>query len=480
MRNLSLRYKTALRVGVLILFVAIIVTGSLLARSYVIFKEDLSTSSINLGRIMARTLTTSMLHDDVWQVYEVIRAPFSIDVKEISLQVEMIVVLDPDNQVFVSTEPRQFPINTNPFVPGQEFSKLQSELVNTNQESSKIVEMPGLGNIYVITPIESDGVLLGRLVMMYSHHAFISRFYSFVRQAAITALIVIVLLLPIGVYWGRRIAKPLIELSQYMTEIGTTIPKNLDYRIYKSGDEIGQLGEQFEKMVGQLQEKQALEKQMVVSDRLAAIGRFTAGIAHEINNPLGGLLNATNTLKSHGSNDPLTEKTVSLLERGLLQIKETVAALLIEANPEVHPVTPQDVEDTRTLVMPEAATKQAEIEWINELQKPVDLPSNYVRQILINLLLNAISAVPEKGRLSCRVARDDNELAITTWNEGEQISDAELETLFEPFSGTGSEGTGLGLWVTYQIINSMKGSVEVSSTPDDTQFLVLLPITHEL
>ncbi|MDA9982301.1 HAMP domain-containing histidine kinase [Gammaproteobacteria bacterium] len=476
MRNLSLQYKTALRISILILCVSAIVTGSLLARSYLVFKQDLYVSSNNLGRITARTVTSSMLHDDVWQVYEIISAPFIIETRESSLQAEMVVVLDQDNHVFVSTTPRRYPISTDPFVLNEEFAKLENALAGEYPLSSKIVEMPGFGNIYVITPIESDGVLLGRLVMMYSHELFISRFYSFVRQAVLTTLIVIALLLPIGVYWGRRIAAPLVELSQCMRDIGTSIPESLDCRIYKGKDEIGQLGEQFEKMIDQLREKQVLEKQMVVSDRLAAIGRFTAGIAHEINNPLGGLLNATNTLQSHGSQDPLTRKTVSLLERGLVQIKETVAALLVEANPETHAVTPQDIEDTRTLILSAAAGKFAQFEWANEVQQPVDLPSTHVRQILINLLLNAINAIPDKGKLSCRIEADHKELTITTWNEGEQISDTELETLFEPFSGIGGAAKGLGLWVTYQIINTLKGSIEVSSGPDDTRFLVVLPL----
>lgn len=478
MRNLSLRYKTPLRISILILIVGAIVAGSLLARSYLVFKQDLSISSKNLGRITARTVTRSMLHDDVWQVYEIISAPFSIEAQESSLQAEMVIVLDRDNRVFVSTAPHQYPIATDFFTVNEEFAKLESALIGENQMSSKIVEMPRFGDIYVITPIESDGVLLGRLLMMYSRDVYISRFYLFVRQAVLTTLIVIALLLPIGIYWGRRFAAPLIELARCMREIGTSMPESLEGRIYKGGDEIGQLGEQFEKMVGQLRDKQVLEKQVVVSDRLAAIGRFTAGIAHEINNPLGGLLNATNTLQSHGPQDSLTRKTVSLLERGLLQIKETVAALLVEANPETHRVTPQDIEDTHTLVTAAAASKFAQFEWTNELQQPVDLPSTYVRQILINLLLNAINAIPEKGKLSCRVAADDKELTIAAWNEGKQISDAELETLFEPFSGNDGARKGLGLWVTYQIINTLKGSIEVSSGPDDTRFNVVLPLTR--
>ena len=311
---------------------------------------------------------------------------------------------------------------------------------------------------------------------MRSNETYVSRFYSFGSQAAITTLVVLALLLPLGVYWGRRFARPLVELARCMTQIGTSLPEDLDCKIFKGGDEIGQLGNQFEKMVKQLQDKQLLEKQIVVADRLAAIGRFTAGIAHEINNPLGGLLNATNTLQKHGRQDAITKRTVALIERGLLQIKETVAALLVEAKPEVHPVTPQDVEDARTLVTPAAADKSARFDWDNALETTVNLPSNYVRQILINLLLNAISAIPDRGKLFCKVAADEKALTIRTWNEGDQISDEELETLFEPFSGKGGEGKGLGLWVTYQIITSLKGSIEVSSAHDGTEFIVLLPI----
>jgi len=474
-RNLSLRYKTPLRISILILFVGAVITGSLLARSYLMFEQDLSVSSRSLGDITARTVTSAMLHDDVWQAFEIISAPHSIDAEEGSLQPGVVVVLDQNNRVFVSTAPDLYPIATDPFVLSDEFARLESELVKDSNFHSKIVEMPGFGNVYVITPIESDGVLLGKVVMKYSREVYISRFYSFVRQAIYTMFIVIALLLPIGAYLGRHIAAPLIELSRCMSQVGSSIPDSLDYRISRGGDEIGQLGEQFEKMIAQLRDKQVLEKQVIVSDRLAAIGRFTAGIAHEINNPLGGLLNATNTLQNHGPQDPLTRKTVSLLERGLLQIKETVAALLVEANPETHPVTPQDIEDTRTLVMPAATDKSAVFKWANELKQSFNLPSTHVRQILINLLLNAINAIPENGKLSCRVAADEKELIITTRNEGKQIGDAELETLFEPFSGNGGAGRGLGLWVTYQIINTLEGSIEVSSGSNDTRFVVVLP-----
>ncbi|MDH3279903.1 MAG: HAMP domain-containing histidine kinase [Gammaproteobacteria bacterium] len=474
--NLSLRYKIPLRISILILIVVVAVTVSLLARSSLIFKQDLSLSSENMGRIMANTLTGALLYDDVWKAYEIINAPFSVDSKNGSLQADTVIVLDKYERVYVSTAPRQYPILTDPALKDDEIASLKQKLSQHDPMSPVTIEMPGLGNIYVVTPIDSDGVLLGRLVMLYSHEIYIDRFLSFMRQAAMTAVLIIVFLLPFGVYWGRRTAAPLMELSKCMGQVGTSITEIPDCRILKGGDEIGQLGTQFEHMIEQLREKEALEKQMVVSDRLAAIGRFTAGIAHEINNPLGGLLNATNTLQRHGAQDPLTRKTVSLLERGLLQIKETVAALLVEAKHGAHAVTHQDIEDTRTLVMPAAQKKSARLHWVNGIHQPANLPSTYVRQILINLLLNSIDAVPDNGRISCEVSTTDGVLRIATHNEGEQIRNNDLEHLFEPFVSGRESGRGLGLWVTYQIVNTLNGSIEVSSGEDDTEFVVTLPL----
>ncbi len=475
-RDLSLRYKVPLRISILILIVVLATTVSLLARSYLIFKQDLFQSSENMGRIMARTLTPALLHDDVWGAYEIINAPFSIDSKDASLQPDMLIVLDRSERVYVSTAPRQYPILSDPALKDEEIAIMKQRLLQRDSMSPEILEMPGFGNIYVVTPIDSDGVLLGRLVMLYSHDIYINRFMTFMRQAAMTAVLIILVLLPIAVYWGRRAAAPLVELSNCMGQVGSSIPVELDCRLTQGGDEIGQLGAQFQRMIGQLREKEAMEKQMVVSDRLAAIGRFTAGIAHEINNPLGGLLNATNTLHKHGPQDPLTSKTVSMLERGLMQIKDTVAALLVEAKPEFHPVTHQDIEDTRLLVMPAAQKKFARLDWVNELHRPVNIPSTHVRQILINLLLNSIEAVPDHGRISCEVSMSDDALRIATNNQGEQISNEELEYLFEPFVSGRESGRGIGLWVTYQIVNTLDGSIEVSSAEDDTRFIVTLPL----
>ena len=259
-----------------------------------------------------------------------------------------------------------------------------------------------------------------------------------------------------------------------MRRVGSEPPARVRAGLYLGGDEIGQLGRQFDAMLRELDQKQALEKQMIMADRLASIGRLTAGIAHEINNPLGGMLNAVNTCRRHGSADPVTARTISLLERGLTQIKETVAALLVEAKIESHPLTPDDLEDVRTLVAPEVAKKRLAVHWDNRVQECVALPSTPLRQVLINLLLNAAQAANPGGYVSCKVGVEAGRLVADIGNDGKPLAAAQLEHLFEPFIS--DTGTGLGLWVVYQIVQQLGGEVLVSNGPPVTRFEVRIPL----
>ena len=254
------------------------------------------------------------------------------------------------------------------------------------------------------------------------------------------------------------------------------IPHDAEARVEESGDELGRAGAAYKAMLKELRKKESLEREVMLSERLAAVGRLAAGIAHEINNPLGGMLNAINTYERHGNDDPMTRKTLSLLERGLLQIRDSVAALLVEARVESHPLMRQDIEDTHLLVLPDAHRKSARFEWENDIVDALPVPSTPVRQVLINLLLNAVQAVGERGTVACHVYRDSRELHISVANDGEHISQQQIEGLFEPFGTTRADGHGLGLWVTYQIIDQLGGEISVSSEPGETRFHVCLPL----
>jgi two-component system NtrC family sensor kinase len=271
----------------------------------------------------------------------------------------------------------------------------------------------------------------------------------------------------------------LLQLSETMSNITPPLPEAGEIMLEESGDEIGQLGKSFKSMIAELKENENLQHQIIASDRLAAIGRLAAGIAHEINNPLGGMLNSISTYKRHGAQDPFTLKTFSILERGLTQIKETVAALLVEAKARTRPFDQNDIEDICTLMHADVRAKHVNFTRENDIIDTQALPSTLVRQVIINLLLNAIRETQEYGHVHLHIYRDRGSFVIDVANNGSYIPPEKVAYLFEPFTTLNDSGSGLGLWVIYQITQQMGGLITVRSEPDETRFIVQLPLQED-
>lgn len=495
-RDLSLRYKIPMRVTILVLGTAIAITAALLAREYDEVRQDLLRTAASMGRVLAGNLAGPLAQDDVWRAYEIIRSagpdrPGSAD------DADILMVLDRERRVYVSTRPDRFPLMVWPGGVDPDYIPVIRTIEQLADTRPTAVEPPDSDYLYMVTPIASDGMVLGALVVGYSKSLYLPRFQGLMWRAVWVTGAVLALLLPFSWYWGQRTGAPLIQLADAMSRIGPDVPERLEFRPYDSRDEIGRLGIAFQSMVAELRKKDSLENEMVQSERLAAVGQLAAGIAHEINNPLGGMLNAISTFKRHGNPEvaqllvqarepcgrcdlptrlALGGKTLSLLERGLVQIKGTVSALLVEARFESHPLSPEDIEDTHTLVMPDISQKHAVIAWENELREPVPLPSTLVRQVLINLLLNAMQAVDSGGHILCRVSMEDTTLLIVVANDGKLIPPERMEVLFEPFAAGGAGRRGLGLWVTYQIVRQLGGDIAARSEAGETQFEVRLPV----
>lgn len=477
--NLSFRYKVPLWGSLLIIGTAAIISSTLLLRSYQELKSDLLRDATTQGRTMATTLFPAMLHDQVWRAYEIIKAPFARDSGDNPGQAESFVVLDPRGQVYVSSSPESIPMLSDFKQFSPEFAALTEVIAQPGNET-RVLEPDASDHVFVATPIREEQARLGTLVQIYSKKVLQSRFQKSARQAALIALLVIVLLLPIGWYWGQRTAVPLIRLTERMEELGRRLPDKLAPELYDYEDELGRLYRAYNRTLQELREKAQIENQMIHSDRLAAIGKLTAGIAHEINNPLLGMLTALNTLRHHGELNPRTLKTLTLLERGLMQIKDTVGALLVEAKVKSRDLLPQDMEDVRTLIEPQAREKDLSLRWDSLLNTPLALPSTSVRQVLINLLLNAVQASTPGGEVGVHIESSGTMLTMSVINGGQVLSDRQTAHLFEPFANEDERGRGLGLWVCYQIVRQLGGDVAVQSELREglprTAFSVRLPI----
>lgn len=473
--NLSFRYKIPLWGSLLIVTATLAVSATLLAQAYDDLEKDLLGSSAGLGRTLSKTLFSAMLQEEVWQAFEIIRAPLHSESGNNPIRPEMILALDQNMQVFASSHPKAVPMLAELRSMGDDQRRLAERIATHPEPEAPIIDLSGAERIYVAIPIAEEGARLGTLVIVHSKEVFLTRFGNVVWRSAGIGLLVLAVLLPINWYWGQRTAEPLVVLAHSARDVTHGTLRELPRGTYAFQDELGQLFENFGIMVRSLREKAELEQEMIRSARLAAVGRLSAGLAHEINNPLGGMLVALDNFKHRAGNDERTLKTVGMIERGLAQIRDTVSAMMIEAKVKSRDFVPHDVEDVQLLLSGEAHKRAVALHVEHNIEQPVALPATLVRQVLMNLLLNGLQASDPSGKVTCRLRFTEGRLSIDTENSGRSIPPEVLGHLFEPFATGNESGHGLGLWVTYQIVSQLGGHIDAESANGITRFHVELP-----
>lgn len=442
-------------------------------QSVVNLRADLQRSLTAEARALSAIVTEAVRHDDVWTAYTAVNGGRAAGERGDDRGAYR-VVFDQQGRVFVSDRPRRFPLATavgdTPLAPvlGSRISTTGDQAVTYGDEG---------GRQFVILPLLSEDGRVGTLVVAGPEDAVRDRLLTLLRQGLVVMLGLLLVIVPFGWIWGSRLVAPLVELAQCMRRIGRDRIEELQCPVHAGGDEIGQLGLGFQSMLQELRTKQDLERQMVAQDRLAAIGRIAGGVAHEINNPLAGMLVAIDSYRQQPEGARRPEKTLGLIERGLRQIQETISALLVECRIESRDCTPDDIDDIQRLLQANEAARSASLEWHNRVGVVLPLPATGVRQILLNLGLNALQAVARDGNGSVRVdiGLEEEGLVLEVQNDGEPIPQAQLEHIFEPFQTGRPGGTGLGLWITYQVVIQLQGEIEVASDSDGTRFRVVLP-----
>lgn len=472
--DLSLRFKLPLWGGGLIVATAFALSASFLFQAWDDLNRDLQHNAEEIGRTISHAVFPALLHDDMWEAFETVSVPFAANPGEV--MVESLIVLDKQRRVYVSSHPEDHPVLSPLASLGPDFIALDQELRKAPESAMLVRDSIGVARIYVTLPIANDGVRLGTLIVSYSKSLLWQRFSLILGRSVLISLLVLAVLLPITAYWGRRMMLPMQLITQRISGIGSGNLEVLDPKLYPHQDEVGQLFVAYGEMLSKLHERAEFEKGMIASERMAVVGRLAASIAHEINNPLGGMLNSISTLKRHGSPDPVTQKTISLLERGLSQIRETVAALLVETKVKSRALTPSDLEDVHILVAPAANKQGTQIASLIELPASLALPSTLVRQLLINLMLNAIAAAGPEGRVAVRAQAGLTQLTLVVENNGKSLSSDQLSRLFEPFTSFSEQGHGLGLWICYRIVTELGGTIQAESDDSLTRFTVTLPL----
>ncbi len=245
--------------------------------------------------------------------------------------------------------------------------------------------------------------------------------------------------------------------------------------------------EQLEQSYSQLREQADLileiEEQLRRADRLSALGELSAGMAHEIRNPLGSIRGTAEILQEGIDPSDRRYEFARILLKEVDRLNRVVEDFLRFAQP-----APAErdrfaaaglIEEVVQLTSRQAQKHQVDIAFEQHPVPEILGDAGQVRQAFLNLVLNAIQAMPDGGRLTIVLRAQDDEVIAEFLDNGPGIPLENLERIFNPFFTTRSEGIGLGLAITHRIVEGNGGRIEVASkVGEGTSFAIYLPAVH--
>ncbi len=364
--------------------------------------------------------------------------------------------------------------------------------------------------------VDSHGKRVGMLYVGFLEAPFTRAKYTTLATILVAFLLVTAVSVPIFLRWARSIFRPLERVTETISKVeGGDLGARTG--IADARDEIGHVASHLDSLLQQLQERdrelrqwndelntrvdertrelrianqqlEATTKQLIVSEKLAAIGEITAGVAHEINNPVAVMQGNLDVIRGMFADRLEIARTeFRLLDEQIHRISQIVTKLLQFAKPEeyagyVERHAPGDiVSDSMPLVRHLLNKARIEIVRDDRTGRQVLMNRTELQQVIVNLVVNAIHAMPEGGVLTLRSRDMDASgrpgITIEVTDTGVGMPPDVMERIFDPFFTTKrSKGTGLGLSISQTLVARQGGRISVESAPGrGTRFTIWLP-----
>lgn len=478
LRALSTRIPLTIQVPLIVvgltILVATVVSQVVLHR----LAKEQSTALSSLSSAFMDGLTTAvtpgLLTRDAWETFDALdRAREQYE----AVHAVFTVVLLPNGEVLAASDPGRFPIGSHP----------PAELRERSIEGAGLMIDESLGRAWLGRSVVQEGFKVGTVFSEMD----ISGLLEVRREVLLTLLLLnagLTLLFGIGGYLlVRRMVAPLSAIRE---GLGRAAGGRLDpidpHAIEAASREHAGLYRQFNAMIHAQAEREALAAELADQEQLAMLGRLASSMAHEVNNPLGGLMNAVETLDVHGDDPAARHRTIDLLRRGLRGIQQVVRAALVTYKSEHHgrQMTNADLQDLRFLIQHDTGAKNIQLDWINELPDALPIDASPVRQIVLNLLLNACQISPIGGTVTLRAGIKGDVMSISVADQGPGLPPAAMKVLAAGALGdlapeVSSLTKGLGLWTAARLAKRLGGQLVGCAAPLGAQLQLSVPLNSD-
>lgn len=282
---------------------------------------------------------------------------------------------------------------------------------------------------------------------------------------------------------GRGMARPLQRLATLMAGVST---ENLAIEIpHRRHDEIGVLQESFRAMLERLRRSEAEREraltQLIQSEKMASIGKIVAGVAHEVNNPLGTIAACIYNIEEQPDQSPahhlkIIMQGVARIEQIVHQLTDYSRAAALELQ-----ILASDTFFSESATFARMALKKYDVRFMAEdrCQPPtvLSLDKGKIQQVILNLLINAADASPPRGEIHLTAVIEQNAYCLSVQDQGCGIPEEKSKEIFDIFYTTkpAGTGTGIGLAICKSIVEMHGGALDFASKPGETTFTVTIP-----
>lgn len=403
-----------------------------------------------------------VLRRDIWEIYDTLQRAAQASQGR---RVVLTAVAGEDGRVLAATDPRRVPVDSA-------IRQLAEEAVPLEQLSAGVSETI----VRVVAPLSYQGRDVGRIVTELD----VSDLQAERRRALWFLLagnaLATGVLAGLGYLGMRRMLRPVSTLARHMTGVEGK-PEPIDAAEMPQGEgELARLARIYNDMVAEMAEKSQIERRLAERERLVALGRLSSSLAHEINNPLGGLLNAADTLRSYPDRPGVVRQSAELLERGLRHLRDVTRVTLEQNRLERvdRPLVAEDLEDIRLLIAPEMRRRDQRLRWsvARDALAEAHLPAAPIRQIMLNLLLNASTAAGKGGQIGFRARAEKGLLRLEFLDDGPGMSEAARVRLLSDASVPA--GGGVGLRLVRDLLRGLGGDVALGREDGMTRIRVTL------